>query len=175
MIWTLKYEPMETDCLKNMTHAWWVWEELSRPTPDTKQRWYTVNIHEQWWHQYNTMANYLYTPDVNSKVKAASNYQLSKFWYCLHPKGWKLKNVPFSFYPWCIQSELFPSWFIQNFLLVEFDFCVTRCCNYKPPELILFSSKETHSEQYFSVLLEAKSCTNFPSYSHESNYWPNFV
>ena len=21
-------------------------------------------------------------------------------------KGWKLKNVPFSFYPWCIQSEL---------------------------------------------------------------------
>ena len=21
-------------------------------------------------------------------------------------KGWKLKNVPFPFYPWCIQSEL---------------------------------------------------------------------
>ena len=26
---------------------------------------------------------------------------------CFHSdKGWKLKNVPFSFYPWCIQSEL---------------------------------------------------------------------
>ena len=22
-------------------------------------------------------------------------------------KGWKLKNIPFSFYPWCIQSDLF--------------------------------------------------------------------
>ena len=71
--------------------------------------------------------------------------------------------------------EVKASWFIQHFLLVEFDFCVTRCCIYKPPELILSSSKETHSEQYFSVLLEAKSCTNFPSYSHESNYWHNFV
>ena len=34
------------------------------------------------------------------------------------------------------------SWYIQNFLLVKFDFCVTRCCIYNPPELILLSSKE---------------------------------
>ena len=42
---------------------------------------------------------------TNRKIMMIMNANLNFFEYFRY-KGWKLKNVPFSFYPWCIQSEL---------------------------------------------------------------------
>ena len=60
----------------------------------------------------NTEINVFEHENTRSPPKIVFNgILLSKYYFLSDQikwkdKGWKLKNVPFPFYPWCIQSEL---------------------------------------------------------------------